>query len=375
MIKRFFVHTVIILFIVSCKNGSKKSDETYQSENRSVINKSTALQINFDHLKKAVQKRNTHVWGSSPIKSKDGKIHLFVAEWPKPQDKTERFSGWFKHSQIAHYVGDKPSGPFEFLGIAIDDKNETFNAPHNPTIQFINNKYILCFIVNEKNDLTKQRIVMYVSDNLEDWKPAKGAKKDGTILEAPFNKNIWNYNPRLGISNPSLIKYNNKYMLYYKSVLRDTTGLDLRKNWDYGYGVAISDNVEGPYTYHPKRVTAEGLQLEDAYAFSYDDKVYMLSRDFKGSKGSHGGGLLWESEDGFYFSEKNVNRAYNDLQYYNAFTKQDSIYIFRGDKEGHLERPQLLIEDGKPSYMYVATGVNTEKGYGSCSHVFKLKIN
>ena len=36
--------------------------------------------------------------------------------------------------------------------------------------------------------------------------------------------------------------------------------------------------------------------------------------------------------------------------------------------------PQLLIVDGEPAYLYVATGLSPEEGCGSCSHVFKLNV-
>ena len=48
--------------------------------------------------------------------------------------------------------------------------------------------------------------------------------------------------------------------------------------------------------------------------------------------------------------------------------------VHRGSEKGQLERPQVLLIDGEPSYLYVATGINTEAGFGSCSHVFKLNL-
>ena len=45
-----------------------------------------------------------------------------------------------------------------------------------------------------------------------------------------------------------------------------------------------------------------------------------------------------------------------------------------GSLKGQLERPQLLIQNGQPVYLYVATGVNPNQGFGSSSHVFKVKV-
>ena len=48
--------------------------------------------------------------------------------------------------------------------------------------------------------------------------------------------------------------------------------------------------------------------------------------------------------------------------------------VHRGSEKGQLERPQILIVDGGPTSLYVATGINPQEGFGSCSHVFKLKV-
>lgn len=327
--------------------------------------------IGFEYIGKVVQKEGMHVWGSSPVIGKDGKVHLFVAEWPK--NESEGFSGWFKHCSIAHYVGDSPEGPFEFVRIAVKDRDGEFNSPHNPTIKIIDGKYVLCFIVNENNDLSKQRIIMYVADDLNDeWRPAKGAEADGTMLRNPSDTSIWNYKPLLGVSNPSLIKYNKQYLLYYKSVLPHSQVTKRNRGKDYGYGVAISKNLEGPYKFYPDRITDSDIQLEDAYAFNLGNEVCLISRDFLGAKGSHCGGLLWRSGNGMHFPEERTCQSYKGLSSYLNPADLGNTNAFRGPKEGCLERPQLLTEDGKPTYMYVATGINTSPGFGSASHVFKI---
>ncbi len=326
-------------------------------------------ELEFEYVGRAVQTEGMHVWGSSPVIGPDGKVHLYVARWPMATQKN--FNGWFKDCEIAHYVGDEPEGPFEFVRVAVADQDGTFNSPHNPTIKQIDGKYVLCFIVNENNLLKTQRIIMYVADDLsDDWKPAAGAEPDGTILRKSSEPTDWNYAAQLGVSNPSLVKHQGKYLLYDKSVVKPTPDA---KRGKYIYGVAVSDKLEGPYKHHPKRVTPDSMQLEDAYAFSMDNSVYLLSRDFVGSKGSSGGGLLWKSKDGFYFDKKDTTRAYEDLEHYVGKESLSQANVFRGKRDGHLERAQVLAIDGQPAYLYVATGINTTPGYGSCSHVFRIK--
>lgn len=60
----------------------------------------------------------------------------------------------------------------------------------------------------------------------------------------------------------------------------------------------------------------------------------MLSRDYKDSKGSSGGGLLWKSKDGLRFDEKETTRAFEDLAYYLGKPSLRQAKIFRGNREG-----------------------------------------
>jgi len=335
----------------------------------------TQLHFDFEYIGKAVQKRGTHVWGTSPVIGPDGRVHLYVAEWPIPRDPSVRFSGWYKESQIAHYVGDNPEGPFEFLRIAVPDLDGKFNAPHNPTVQHIDGKYVLSFIVNEIDDTSTQRIVMFVADDLNDtWVPIADGEPDGTALRLPDDPSIWSHASCRGITNPSLVKHDGRYLLFFKGVLCDSEQPSLFKLWHFGYGVASAKQLEGPYQYHPDRITPEELQLEDVAAFSLKDKVYMLSRDIRGTLGSEEGGIIWTSDDGMKFDKANTKRSFDTLASYLEEGALDGAAVYRGTTHGQLERPQLLFIDGTPRYMYVATGINDEAGYGSCSHVFKVKI-
>ncbi|MDP4624028.1 MAG: glycoside hydrolase family protein [Akkermansiaceae bacterium] len=322
--------------------------------------------FDFEYIGPAVQTEGMHVWGSSPVIGADEKVHLYVARWPIATQKD--FNGWYKDCEIAHYVGDTPEGPFEFVRVAVHDQDGTFNSPHNPTIQKIDGKYVLCFIVNENDKLKTQRIIMMVADDLNDeWRPAAGAEEDGTILRKSSEPSDWNFEAKLGVSNPSLIKYKGKYMLYIKSVI---------PNGGYSYGVAVSDKLEGPYKNHPKKVTDGGI--EDAYAFTMGETVYLLSRNFGHLLGgSHGGGLLWRSKNGLWFPKKDVKLSFKPLAEYTGAEDLKNGTKYRppakvNDYSGRLERPQILMMDGQPAYVYMATGISTREGYGSCSHVFRM---
>lgn len=340
------------------------------------------LNLAFEYVGPAVQQKGTHVWGTSPVVGSDGRIHLFVAQWPIPdgQGATKKrkrggFKGYYTTSEVAHYVGKSPEGPFEFVRMVAEDQDGGFNAPHNPTIKHIDGKYALCFIVNENDDRGTQRIVMYIADDVNgEFRPAKGGEVDGTVLRAPSDPGIWNHGSVRGVANPSLIKHDGEYRIYFKSAMpAPEKGVEGFYNREFGYGVATSKNLEGPYKIHPDRLTSKEVELEDVYAFTHSDKVYMISRDIEGSKGSKEGGLLWVSEDGYEFPVDKVQRSFEGLAAYKGGGEWQDYTLYRGSKEGQLERPQLLQYDGA-IYLYIATGASTGPGLGSGSHILKMKF-
>jgi hypothetical protein len=82
--------------------------------------------MKFEYIGDAVQQEGMHVWGSSPVQDKDGKTHLFAAQW---STKTQpNFNGWYKDCEIGHYVSDSPEGPFKYLGVVVPDKDGVFNS-------------------------------------------------------------------------------------------------------------------------------------------------------------------------------------------------------------------------------------------------------
>jgi hypothetical protein len=217
---------------------------------------------------------------------------------------------------------------------------------------------------------------MYIADDLHDnWRPAKGAEPDGTILRRPDDTKIWNQNSIRGVANPSLMKYKGEYLLYFKSAIPEPEeDPNDFYNREFGYGVATSKTLEGPYQIYPKRVTSKEIELEDSFTFCYGDMLYMISRDIASALGDKEGGLLWKSDDGFNFPVEETQRAFESLSSYVGEEALEGAKTYRGSLKGQLERPQLLIIDGKPAYMYTAVGINVNEGFGSCSHVFKITI-
>ena len=312
----------------------------------------------------AIQDSNYTIWGCAPIQGDDGKIHLFAARWPEKNVDP----AWRKSSEIAHYVSNSPEGPFVFSDVAIKGTgNNTWDkfAPHNPEIKKVGNKYVLLYIGNtdyhQPPHPANQSTGMAISKS--PYGPWKKVGKDGQILNAD-NPTKWNYKSPNGAVNPAFLAANGKYCLYFK-----TSGKDGLK-----YGLATSAKLEGPYTITDKPVTSNKGTLEDGTVFHYKDHIYLLTTDNHGQNtGIRGGGTLWKSKDGITFNLEDATIGYKKLTtYLGDYDSEKVVKIYGSDPK--LERPKILMMDGKPAYLYGPSGWNFFGGDRTVCHVLKINL-
>lgn len=306
----------------------------------------------------AVEEEGFHIWCTSPIIDDKGKVHLFVSRWPREFGVDP---GWRSHSEIAHYIGERPEGPFEFSDIALKGTGtDTWDkyGMHNPAIHKVDDQYVLLYIAN--NDYhqpphpSNQNIGMAVSKSL--YGPWTKVNGDGKILTPPSSTGYWNYKAGNGVVNPALLPYKGGFLLYFKSE-------------NAKMGVAISEKVTGPYVQFPSPVTTNEMRIEDGYAFIFNGKVCMITTDNDGIL-KKGGGLLWKSEDGInFYSYEAGFKLINEYIIDNSLLKPKWFY---GPKDKmKFERPQVLMVKGKPAWLYVASGCNIYGGGSTVSYVLK----
>jgi hypothetical protein len=312
----------------------------------------------------AIQDDNYTIWGCAPVQDKEGETHLFAARWPEKNVDP----AWRQSSEIAHYVGDSPEGPFVFSDVAIKGTGkDTWDkyAPHNPEIKRIGDKYVLIYIgntdYNQPPHPGNQSIGMAISKS--PYGPWKKVGKDGQILNVKDHTK-WNYKSRNGIVNPAFLAFKGKYYLYFKSM----EGNSLK------YGVAIAEKLEGPYIITDRPVTSNKGTLEDGTIFFYKGYVYLLTTDNHGNNtGIRGGGTLWKSKDGITFKLEDAKVGYDRLPtYYDGYDAEKAVKIYGGDAK--LERPKILMIDGVPSYLYGPSGWNIFGGARTVSHVLKINL-
>lgn len=329
------------------------------------VEEKTSFADRLEFIGTAVEEPGYTIWGTSPIWGDDGKVHLFVARWP---GELKVDPGWRTHSEIAHYVGDSPEGPFVFSEVAvkgdINDKapcNPAIHkvyAPHNPAIHKVDSLYALLYIVNDgiEKHPSNQYICMATSESL--FGPWKKAGDDGVILRTSMNPDYWTYKASNGVNNPAFLQHpDGGYFLYFKSEKARM-------------GLAVAENLEGPYVQLPFPVTANDRNIEDGYAFMYEGKFALLTTDNHGMI-EEGGGILWTSENGIRFTE--FEKGFHHINDYTTveMSKVNRIYGPGGRSYAKFERPQVLLKDGTPAYVYLPSGTNIYGGDCTVSYVLK----
>ncbi len=315
----------------------------------------------------AVQEDDYTIWGAAPIVDDGGKVHLFVARWPERNVDP----AWRKSSEIAHYVADRPEGPFSFRDVAVTGSGragawDRYTA-HNPEIKKFGATYVLLYIANSDYHQPphpwNQAIGMRVSESLDG--PWRKVGKDGLLLRASDDPKHWTHGRQ--VVNPTIVQVGGKFLLYFKSS-------DKRRGGPQ-YGLAISDRVEGPYRMTEQPITGVGVVLEDASAFVWDGKVCLLTTDNRGDMtGIVGGGTLWVSNDGGHsFPAELVQVGYERLSRYDpSYDPRKSRHVYGSAPK--LERPKVLMVDGKPAFLYGPSGWAIHGRDRTAAYVLKIDL-
>jgi hypothetical protein len=318
------------------------------------------------HLKpvgRALELPDYYVWCTSPIEAPDGKVHVFFSRWPAKKG----MGGWINSSEIAHAVGDSPEGPFSFVDVVLAPRGPGFwdaTTCHNPSIQFVDGKYCLFYMGNSNGKTNTKRVGLATADSLNGpWQ-----RPDAPLLE-PGAEGAWDDHCT---TNPAFIKHpNGQYWLYYKSwntqdyiTAKDPTIRGNRK-----YGLAVADKLEGPYVKYAGNPVIDfsnqghNKQFEDAFVWRQGGKFRLLARDM--GVYNHEVGLYLESEDGKRWDFPKI--AYLPLRDYGVVEPPAPANLKR---YGRLERPQLLLRDGKPAYLFGAS--QGGKSMTASAFVFKI---
>ena len=360
MLKHFLIHATLTMATLGTVHAAPPVTEI------------SSIAAGMKWIGKAVDDPEYYVWCTSPIEGTDKKIHLFCSRWPKKHG----MNGWTTHSEIVHYIGDTPEGPFTFADLAIPANPGApwNNSIHNPAIFKFGSKYALLYITfdhrkdspflqGETPGCGKMYTCMATADSLSGPWTKQG--KDGMIVEPSMDPGHWSYQS-WSLDNPTMLKANGKYFIYFKCA---------KQQMKSRYGYAVADKLEGPYHLSNAPCTDNINYIEDATAFLWNNKYCLLTNDNMGSHtGIAGGGILWQADTPVDFKLANAQIGFLKTSDYAKNVDKSKARALYGNVF-KFERPGILMLGGKPAYFYGPSGVNLDGDDHTCSYVMKIDVD
>lgn len=299
------------------------------------------------------------IWGGSVVRSDDGRYHIYYSRWPKKLGWA-----WVTDSEVAHAISQTPFGPFQFSDIALPRRGrEHWDGwcTHNPTVHKFGDKYYLYHMGNTgdgkqigvpgKHKLNwlhrnNQRIGVAVADTPQGpWK-----RFTTPLIDVGTEKDDWD---SLMTSNPSVCQRpDGGYLLVYKAVGKQ---FPAPNGGPVVHCIATSDSPTGPFTKHEDPVfTFEGERFpaEDPYIWYQSGKYRAIVKRIKHISKKRVFSLVhYDSEDGF---------DWRPAKYHEISQREITWDDGETQRFDHLERPQVLIENGKPVVLYCAADTYDE---------------
>jgi hypothetical protein len=330
-------------------------------ENLEALKKNSKNEI-FGNLGKAfrapsMQMENYWVWGSSVVKDKAGKYHIYASRFPK---SLPFHPGWMVASEIIHGTADVAQGPYTFSDVALPARGAQYwdgRSTHNPRILFYKDKYYLIYMGSthpfeepQYDQLTldskwcivgrsNKRIGLAVSDSpYGPWKR----------LDEPILKTKPNTFYSFLTSNPSpMLQEDGSVMMIFKGRAHTTGG----KYSNMALGMAYAPNINGPYRVlnndKPIFNVEEQGEAEDPFLWKDSRGYHAIFKDHVAKfTGERGGGVMAHSKDGIKWVMDKDPKAYSKTVAY----EDGKIEL-----QGQLERPFIFFEKGKPAFLFFAT--------------------
>ena len=333
-----------ILLIVCCNLGGSFATIMYHEAPDKELNLSEMLvPVGQDQIFKDSAYYN---WGSSIIKSEDGKYHLFYSRWPKKYT----FTAWLTHSEIAHAVSDNPYGPYRYVETSLSRSGthawETITA-HNPKIKFFDGKYYLYYISTSAGgkSLSQRELIetARVGYKHKNWPILRNNQRTGvavsTSLYGPWERSktaiVEPGGPITTLTvNPAVCK--GKKGMYLMIVKGDKPN---ETKFIRNQALAVATTPAGPFQILPQPVIAN-LDTEDMSMWhdSITKHFYAIfhTQGFIGLMSSTDG-YSWQKATNYKVTPKKI--------------KLQSGEILRPDR---MERPFVFVEHDHPSVLSFA---------------------
>ena len=300
-----------------------------------------------------------YVWCGSMVRDDAGLCHLLFSRWPVERG----FGAWVTHSEIGHATAPDPLGPYTFQGVALAgagggawDRDVT----HNPTVIRAGGRYFLYYMGNFGNgEFWNHRNNQRVGAAVADHPAGPWQRFDWPLIDVTAG--AWDC---LMTSNPSCCEGpDGRFLMLYQG---GGAG-PMPKGGSVLCGAAFADSPLGPFHKHPEpiiRNPENPWAVEDPFVWFQDDRYWCLIKDFQGyfAGGEKNVLVLFESRNG-----TDWRPAAHPLAMRREIRWEDGEV----QPVANLERPQLHLENGRPSVLFCACDPDAD---GSRRRSFNVAI-
>ncbi len=367
--------TVGMVLFLAC---SEKEVKMYQSTEQSLPAVSREFINNLEYLGVILDRPNYYTWGTSVVQGEDGKFHMYACQW----HTKHKFSAWSVESEVNYFKADQPEGPYQFIKTILSarpggDKDSVWNryTATNPEVKIIDGKYVLTYIsYPEKRAGSDAKIGMKIAESPE------GPWQDiGMIMQKSLEAGYPSYKSLRGTDNNSLIKFRDKYYLFFMYNPRNVPMKNRKgnRNDNTSLGVAVADKLEGPYVEQVGSVFASpaGKKVEDLCAYVNEDGILSATMCDNFGMYSADGGIYSEMDLGHFERTGEVLMVPKSIAWETRpkmFPNQDFSNGKRVYGTNKFERPKIIKVDGVPSYMVLPSGFNARGNPWTVLHGFKI---
>jgi hypothetical protein len=294
---------------------------------------------------------------------------MFASRWPK---HFPFFTGYIAYSEVVRAVSDTATGPYIFQEVVLPARGAQYwdgRMTHNPTIHKCGNTYLLFYIGSTYDgdnpsaaELQNRRLPLL----RECYSRIRIGVATATSVLGPWERlDMPILEPRPGkwdssvVTNPApCVLADGSILLYYRS----NTPQGLR------IGVARADGFDALF-YRLKDEPVLELpgnnHIEDPYVWWAGDHFEMIAKDMTGGIcGEKHAGIHAYSPDGLQWALFDPPQAYSRR----IVWENGEVTV-----QGALERPQLLMEGGRPTHLCAATG-DGPGGFDNCTKTWNIVI-
>ena len=295
------------------------------------------------------------VWCGSVIRGEDDRYHMFAARWPQAYPF---FQGYPTTSEVVRAAADTAEGPYAFEEVVLGARGSEYwdgRMTHNPSIHKSGDTYLLFYIgatfagpSPTPEEITAAGAFCAHPKTAEAYGNIRiGLATAKSVLGPWERRDEPVLFPRPGkwdcqlVTNPApCVLPDGRLLLLYRS--NTPEGLRI--------GVALADDLDSPFRRlrdDPVLVLPEGF-VEDPYVWWEGGHYELIAKDCTGAiTGEKGAGVHATAGPDLDFRLSTPPKAYSRR----VLWDDGSVTV-----QGAFERPQLLIQGGRPTHLFAATG-------------------